>query len=73
MGQDFYYTVNIQNMSCDGKNSFKRFEDENTARAFAASMADVLDDNGTLFDIDVYYIDIDHRAWLTGYSNLPTE
>ena len=73
MGQDFYYTVNVQDMSYYGKDYVQRFENENTARAFAASMADVLSDNGTLFDIDVYYIDIDHRAWLTGYSNLPTE
>lgn len=71
MGQDFYYTVNVQNLSQDGRSDVQRFENENAARAFAASMAGILDDNGTLFDIDVYYVDIDHMTWLTGYSNLP--
>lgn len=70
MGQDFYYAVNVQNMSQDVKNDVQRFEDEKTARAFAESMAGILDDNGTLFNIDVYYIDIDHMSWLTGYCNV---
>ena len=71
MGQDFYYSVSVQNMSRNCATAYQRFTDENTARAFAASMANVLDDSGILFDIDVYYIDIDHKSWLTVYSNLP--
>jgi len=65
MGQDFYYTVNVKHVH--------RFEDESTARAFAASLADVLDNGDALFNLDMYYIDIDHTTWLTGYSNLPEE
>ena len=74
MGNDFCYTVTAQAMFCGCcKCKTQRFEDEDTALAVAAKLADVLDEDGTLFDIDVYYVDIDHRRWLAGYSNLPEE
>lgn len=71
MKQSTYYNVYVRNMSYDYESEVQRFEDEDTARAFAASMANVLDDNGTLFDIDVVRIEGERTAWLTGYSNLP--
>ena len=71
MKQTTYYNVYIRNMSYDYENDVQRFEDEDTARAFAASMANVLDDNDILFDIDVVRVVSERPAWLTGFSNLP--
>lgn len=70
MGQDFYYAVNIQNISCDDKDSCHRFKDKSEAKSFALAMVDMLDSNNTLFNIDVYYVSSDRMKWITGYSNL---
>lgn len=72
MDQDFYYTVNVR-LVRDNKVRVNRFADEDAALAAAALLTDVLNANGTLFDIDVYYIDIDHKSWLAGYCNEPEE
>lgn len=74
MGSDFYYIVTAQAMFCGTCHCrTQRFKDENTALAVAAKLADVLDEDRFLFDIDVYYRDIDHFGWVDGYSNLPKE
>lgn len=71
MKQSTYYNVYVRNMSCDYKSDVQQFKDEDTARAFATSMANVLDDNDILFDIDVVRVDGGRREWVVGYGNLP--
>ena len=74
MDSNLHYAVIAQIMSCDCERDvlrIQRFEDENTAQAYATKLANVFGENGILYDIDVYYVDIDHSTLLAGYSNLP--
>ena len=68
---DFCYSVIVENLSFDKPIKRLSFHTEVAARAEAKAIAEQLDDAGILYDIDVYYMDIDHKRWLTGYCNLP--
>lgn len=68
---DYYYIVTVKNLSADKPTQNMRFHTEVAARAEAKALAEALDDAGILYDIDVYYVDIDHQTWLTGYFNMP--
>lgn len=66
---DYYYVVTVEDLSADKPTQNLRFHTETAARAEAKAIAEALDDAGIVFDIDVYYVDIDHQSWLTGYCN----
>lgn len=70
---DYCYVVTVENLSADKPTENLRFHTEEAARAEAKAIAETLDDAGILFDIDVYYLDVDHKTWLTGYCNVPEE
>lgn len=70
---DFCYSVIVEKLSADKPTKRLSFHTEVAARAEAKAIAESLDDAGILYDIDVYYLDVDHKRWLTGYSNLPEE
>lgn len=66
---DYCYTITVEDLSADKPMQTLRFHTEAAARAEAKAIAEALDDAGIVFDIDVYYVDIDHQSWLTGYCN----
>jgi hypothetical protein len=71
MNSNLHYAVLVQIMACDCERDvmrLQRFEDENTAQAYAVKLANVFGENDILYDIDVF--DIDHCKYLTNHSNL---
>lgn len=70
---DYCYIVRIDYLSADKPMQSLDFHTEEAARAEAKAIAEYLDDSGILYDIDVYYVDVDHKAWLTGWCNVADE